>query len=58
MALFLGVGFLGGFTTFSAFSLEMLELVRKGEAFWALVYALASVLFGLGAVALGWFLGR
>lgn len=58
LVLLLGVGFLGGFTTFSAFSLEILELVRKGEGFWALIYALASVVSGLGAVALGWFLGR
>lgn len=58
LVLLLGVGFLGGFTTFSAFSLEILDFVRKGEVLWALGYALASVILGLGAVALGWFLGR
>lgn len=51
--LLLGVGLLGGFTTFSAFSLEMMMLVERGQAATALTYALISVLAGLAALYLG-----
>jgi CrcB protein len=47
--LFLGVGILGGFTTFSAFSLETWLLIERGEVWPAAAYVLASV---LGSVAL------
>lgn len=45
--LFLMVGVLGGFTTFSAFSLENLNLLRAGDWRTALVYALSSNVGGL-----------
>lgn len=51
--LLLGVGLLGGFTTFSAFSLEMMLLVERGQAATAIAYALVSVLAGLAALYLG-----
>lgn len=51
--LFLGVGVLGGFTTFSAYSLETLRMVERGEWSMAIMYALGSVLAGLAAVAIG-----
>ena len=51
--LLLGVGLLGGFTTFSAFSLEMMLLIERGQAGTALTYALVSVLAGLAALYLG-----
>ena len=51
------VGFLGSFTTFSAFGAESLHLVRIGKAGWAGAYVGASVLLGLAAVWLGWKLG-
>lgn len=41
--LFLGVGVLGGFTTFSAFSLDMVTMIERGAPLLALGYALASV---------------
>jgi CrcB protein len=51
--LLLGVGVLGGFTTFSAFSLEMMLLVERGQPGLAVAYAGISVLAGLGALYLG-----
>ncbi len=54
--LFLAVGVLGGFTTFSAFSLDALQLLQRGEMLHALGYVLVSVLGSLLAVAVGWML--
>lgn len=54
---FVFVGLLGGFTTFSAFGLESFDLLRAGNTGLALLYVGTSVLFGLGAVALGHALG-
>jgi len=51
--LLLGVGVLGGFTTFSAFSLEMMMLVERGQAGQAFLYAAVSVLAGLSALYIG-----
>ncbi|HYD25466.1 MAG TPA: fluoride efflux transporter CrcB [Croceibacterium sp.] len=51
--LFVGVGVLGGFTTFSAFSLELMLLIERGQAPQAFVYAAVSVLAGLSALYLG-----
>jgi CrcB protein len=45
------VGVLGGFTTFSAFSLEALLLVQRGQAFAAVGYVVASVTLCLLAAA-------
>jgi fluoride exporter len=50
-------GVLGGFTTFSAFSLDAANLYLKGEAGAAIVYVLVSVAGSLAAVALGLGLG-
>jgi CrcB protein len=44
LRLLLGVGALGGFTTFSAFSLDVVLMFERGELFVALGYILASVL--------------
>ncbi len=56
--LLLGVGLLGGFTTFSAFSLELMLLLERGAAGLAMGYALASVVLALGALALGFWISR
>lgn len=53
LRLLLGVGLLGGFTTFSAFSLELMVLIERGEAATALTYAAVSVLAGLVGLYLG-----
>lgn len=51
---FLTVGILGGFTTFSAFGNETMNLIREGEAALALMNVGAQVLLGLGAVWAGY----
>lgn len=56
--LFLGVGLLGGFTTFSAFSLETVTLIERGALGWAVAYVLASVLGALAALWIGLRLGQ
>ena len=50
---FLITGVLGGFTTFSTFSLEALTLVERGALGAALSYVGLTLLLSLGAVALG-----
>lgn len=53
---FLAVGICGGFTTFSAFSLEMLDLLKAGSTVTALIYAAASVTLGLLAAFAGFYM--
>jgi fluoride exporter len=48
--LFLTTGILGGFTTFSTFSLETALLYERGQIAYAAVYVLASVGLGIGAL--------
>lgn len=55
---FLATGLLGGFTTFSAFSLDTAVLWERGDTGLALVYIAASVLLSLIAVFAGLFLMR
>lgn len=58
LAPFLLTGVLGGFTTFSAFSLDTLMLWERGEPGLALVYVILSVAASLLAVFAGLALGR
>jgi CrcB protein len=51
--LFMTTGILGGFTTFSAFSLDAMLLYERGQLSMAALYVLASVLVSLIAVAAG-----
>jgi len=53
LRLLLVTGFLGGLTTFSAFSGESLALLQRGAIGWAFVHTLAHVLGSLGCAALG-----
>ena len=56
--LFLGVGVLGGFTTFSAYSLETMRMIMRNDFIGASTYAIGSVIAGLIAVAIGLFIAR
>lgn len=55
--LFVAVGFLGGFTTFSSFSAETLALIQNGQIFAATANVVVSVVAGLLACAIGLKLG-
>ncbi|MED0895229.1 fluoride efflux transporter CrcB [Aneurinibacillus migulanus] len=54
----LGAGFLGSFTTFSTFAYENVQLQRLGKRKEARLYIGISVLAGIAAVALGFWIGR
>ena len=56
--LLLVTGLLGGFTTFSAFSVESMHLIKTGHSWTAIVYMAISVLVGLGLTILGVWLFR
>ncbi len=58
MQAFLTVGFLGGFTTFSAFSLEVVNLIERNETGLGALYITLSVLMAVGALFIGMKLGR
>jgi CrcB protein len=58
LRLLLGVGLLGGFTTFSAFSMELFHLLDKREILAATSYLGGSVLGGCVAFILGYMLVR
>jgi len=56
--LFLFVGIFGGFTTFSSYALETLNLVKAGNVKFAIIYILASNILGLILVYLGYIFAR
>ncbi len=58
LRLALTTGLLGGFTTFSAFSYDVVALMEKGETGTAIIYALASVILSILACAAGLWIVR
>jgi len=55
--LVIGVGFCGGLTTFSTYSYESLDLLRRNKQRHATAYAVVTIVAGLAAAALGLALG-
>ena len=55
---FVLTGLLGGFTTFSAFSLEAVQLFERGAMGQALVYVVISVVLSIGGLILGLMIAR
>ena len=53
-----GTGFLGGFTTYSALALQVVDLQRAGSGGLAVAYAVGSLLLGTAAAGVGILLGR
>ena len=58
LRVFFMTGFCGGFTTWSAFGLETTTLAQEGRLGAAALYTGSTLAFALGAIALGWYLGR
>lgn len=58
LLLFLGVGVLGGFTTFSGFSLEMVQMLERGNALLAVAYAVSSIAGSVMLLIVGLWLAR
>jgi fluoride exporter len=58
LKLFLVTGFLGGFTTFSAFSLDFFRLATAGQYIQAATYAATSVILSILAVFFGFYLAK
>lgn len=56
--LFLATGVCGGFTTFSAFSIESFMLLQQNRNIAALMYIVSSFILGILAAAAGYFIGK
>lgn len=58
LRLLVATGFLGGFTTFSTFSLDTITLWQRGDPAVATLYVGASLALALGGLVIGLWLGR
>ena len=58
LKVFITIGFLGGFTTFSSFNLDFFRLIESGNIFPALMYALATLLTTIVAFFIGYSLSK
>ena len=55
---FVIIGLLGSFTTFSAFSIETIDLIKEGRASLSLMYILLSLILSISAAFLGLYLNK
>ena len=58
LKVFITIGFLGGFTTFSSFNLDFFRLIETGNMFLAIMYALATFLTTILAFYIGYSLSK
>ena len=58
LKVFITIGFLGGFTTFSSFNLDFFKLIESGNIFFAIMYALFTFLTTIVAFYIGYSLSR
>ena len=58
LRVFLATGVLGGFTTFSAFSLEVANMIERGDWLVSFSYVLCSLVFCVGGIFIGLMIGR
>jgi CrcB protein len=56
--LFLTTGLCGGFTTFSAFSMESLQLFKQGNLFAMLMYIIISIVLGIALTYAGYLIAK
>jgi CrcB protein len=56
--LFLTTGLCGGFTTFSAFSMESVQLFKQGNLFAMLIYIIVSIVFGIALTYAGYLIAK
>jgi CrcB protein len=49
------IGLLGGYTTFSSFSLDILTMVEQGSILQAIIYAILSVILSIAAISLSFY---
>lgn len=57
LSVLIGTGFCGALSTYSTFSYETLRLAQDGPRFYAAANVAVSLVAGIGAAALGWWLG-
>lgn len=56
--LFIGIGFCGGLSTFSTFTMEGFEMLRAGNISWAFAYTFISIIVCMAAFWVAWMIQK